>query len=156
MAQTSHRVLPSKPGKDNQLIRMGRPKKQTINEALGGMKGGEAREGFLGTGNIVHKPDFVSQETLSSTEKMRKKHLQVILGQVIEPNAISSKSSPAMDRRSLVTKLGKSTLAELLRLTPDSLKTMSHEELEQIASDAKSLEEDVKADMQNLYLDVSP
>jgi hypothetical protein len=158
VAQRTHKFLPQKPGKENQLIRRGRPPKElTLNEAMAGkLKEGEVRTGFLGEGNIIHKPDYIVQESLSVEEKARKKALQAILSQVIEPNAISNKSSPQMDRRSLVNKLNRSTLDDLLRLCSDRLQRMTSTELQEIATGKEELTEADKAEVQNLYIDVSP
>src|SRR4030042_843810 len=135
----THKTLPPKPGKEDQFIKVGSP--GTVKEALAGKFEGKGRGGFLG-GNIIRKDDYVVQENLSVDEKAQKKALQVLLGQTIEPNAISSKSTPAMDRRSLVTKLGKSTLDDILRLCPERLKAMNSKELQEVLAGNDPLSED--------------
>ena len=146
--------LPPKPGKTELLIKQkGAP--SNVATALAGMKGGESRSGFLGEGNIIRKPDFVVSEDLGMNEKAQKKMLQTFLGQVIEPTALSSKSSPSMDRRALVNKLNRSTLSDLLRLVPERLRQMSAKQLEETIA-TNSIMEEEKADIQNLYMDASP
>jgi len=129
----------------------------TLNEATAGpMKEGETRAGFLGEGNIIRKPDYVAQDGRTAEDKARKKALQTILGQTIEPNALSSKSSPAMDRRALVNKLSRGTLEDLLRLCPERLKDMTIGDLQEVIAGTVELSEWDKAEIQNLYMDVSP
>ena len=160
MAQpTTHkRVTMNKPGRDSLMVPMGRGNKETtIGQAIAGMRGGENREGFLGDGtNLIKKPGYEATEDLSAMEKQQKKLWQNLLGKVIEPNALSSKSSPAMDRRSLVTKLNRSLLEEILRLVPDSMKRLSNEELQKLNENPDLISESDKAEIQTLYLDVSP
>jgi hypothetical protein len=144
-----------KPGKENLLVPMGRGK--NINEAIAGMKGGETRSGYLGTGeNLLKKPGYVAMEDLSQEEKEQKRLLQELLGKVIEPNALSTKSSPEMDRRSLIGKLKKSLMDDLLKLVPKSIKEMSNEELRSLVSSIETMDEADKAEIQSLYMDVSP
>ena len=141
-------MLGPKPGKDEMFIKIGHPK--DIKEATTGMKGGESREGFLGEGNIIRKPDYVPKPD-DVQSLMHKKVIQKRLLEIIDPNPLSAKSTVEMDRRSLVNKLKKSSLADLKRLLPKRLGNMDPRELEI----AEILEEE-KAEIQDLYKDVSP
>ena len=139
-------VLPPKPGKEHLLIR---PK--TVSEATAGMQGKEAREGFLGAGNIIRKPDFVVSESLSERERIRKRAIQKFLATVIQPNALSSKSTAEMDKRALVNKINRSTLTELERFLPEHICEMDTSGMEQM-----TLEEVDQEEIQNRYMAISP
>lgn len=153
MVTKTKTYLPPKP---KNLVPMGTKNPETVNEALAGpIPEGETRTGFLGKGNTVHKADYLPSEALSAMEKQQKKLLQDFLGKTIEPVSLSMKSTGELDKRALVNKLRKSMLTELLRLVPERIKSMTPEELEQ-ASRENTITEEEKAEIQSLYLDVSP
>ena len=148
--------LEPKPGKSKLLIKS-RQNPGSVNEALVGMRGGEERTGFLGSGNLSRKPDYVSpSENLDGDEKERKRLLQNLLTKTIEPNSLSSKSTHEMDRRSLARKLNKRSLDELWVFLPEKVKRLSNEKLKSIVEGVDSLSEEDKADIQTLYMEVSP
>lgn len=159
MART-RTILPPKPGKEQLLIKSGRNKASntpTIKEATAGMQRGEVRTGFLGEGNLLHKPDFIpGPENLGPDGVARKRVTQDLLAKWIIPNSLSAKSTPELDRKSMVNKLRKSTLAELQRLLPESVNELTTEQLKQIFAGESDIGDEQKAEIQDLYLNVSP
>ena len=156
MAPTKERKTMVKPGKDNLLVPMGRGQEITIDEATAGMKSG-SRSGYLGTGeNLLKKPGYVATENLSEMEKIQKKLLRDLLIKVIEPNSLGNRSTPAMDRRSLVNKINRLLLDEILKMVPEDYRSMKNEDLQKFASNPDLLSEGDKAQIQLLYMDISP
>ena len=143
-------MMGAKPGKERLLIK--RP--STVAEATAGMKSG-SREGFLGEGNIIRLPDTDSTEHLSMTELAEKRQIQKLLLDAITPNSLSVKSTEVMDRRSLVSKLNRCSLDVLKRMLPERIAKMSSTDLESSAEE-NGITEEEKADIQMLYLAVSP
>lgn len=153
-------LLPSKPGKEHLLIRQvrrGISGPETIVDALAGMQNTTSASGFLSGGNIIRKPDYVERENLSEEDLVRLRWIRKILSIVIEPNQLSMRSTPEMDRRALVSKLNKAPLSTLIRLLPQSLKDKSATELKEVLGNTTDLiTDDEKAEIQELYRDVSP
>lgn len=148
MARTKT-MLPPKPGKENLLISLN---KKNVNEALAGVHKAGGYTGFLGDGNIVKKPDYEAPpETLTASDKARKKAIADLLMAVIEPVQLSSKSTIEMDRRSLLNKIKKQSLDELRRFLPTRVKHLPTENLQ-----ADQLPEDEKAEIQDAYKEISP
>ena len=149
------KYLPQKPGKENLLIKQRGAK--GIGDALAGMKGGEARTGFLGDGNIVRKPDYMPKpENLDASELALKKTIQKLLISVIQPNPLSSKSTTEMDKRSLVNKLNRSSLVQLKGFLPSRIKRMPVEKVQQILDGTAAIEEEEKVEIQTFYMNISP
>lgn len=147
------KFLPPKPGKDKLLIKGTQGKKpETLDEAIKDMKSG-GRSGFLGEGNIIRKPDY-RPEVDSSTNLPMKRAIQMLLINTIQPNPLSIKSSPEMDKRSLVNKINRRSLSELKQLLPNGMKYIPLEELNTILE--KGMSDEDKAEIQNLYMEVSP
>lgn len=150
------KMLGVKPGKENLLIKRQANNPGTITEAMQGIKKGGAYSGFLGDGNIVRKPEYAPTETLSSDEAKRKQVIQKFLLAIVEPNQLSVKSTPEADKRSFANKLKKSLLKEIERMLPEQYRTQPTDVLEQIASNSSVVSEDEKAEIQDLYKEVSP
>lgn len=150
------RVLGPKPTKDQLFIKSGKgAAPSTITEAMAGMSPGDERSGRLG--QSTRKPDYVPEpENLDRVGAARKKALQDMLAKVIQPISLGIKATPAMDLRSLVNKLKKQTLVELERFLPLTVKQLTTEQLEQVASGETDIEEEDKAEIQSLYMDISP
>ena len=147
MVTRTKKMLPPKPGKEHLLIKSGA---KSIGEALAGMKGGESRTGFLGDGNIVRKPDYEPIPESPQDVKL-KRAIQQLLVSIIEPNPLSNKSTNEADKRSLVRKLSKTARNDLIRFLPERLKNMAPEELAIV-----EVSEGEKAEIQDLYLEISP
>lgn len=143
------KMLAPKPEKDKMFVPVG-TKVQTINEAMKGVHTAGEHVGFLG-GNIIRKPDYIQREELSADEKEQKKAIQALLLSVIQPNELSSKSTPEADRRSLVNKFNKSTLDDLLRMLPVDLRSFSASEIKEY-----QISEAERADIQEIYKERSP
>ena len=151
------KFLPQKPGKSALLVPAGRKNPETIADATHGMQRGEARTGFLHGVNLARKPDFIPvAENLSENEKVRKGVCRDLLIKLIIPNALSTKSTPEQDRRSLSGKLNKLNLVELERFLPDRLRQASVDELQTILNGDGSLTEEEKNHMQDSYRNISP
>lgn len=152
------RFLGPKPTKDQLFIKSGKGAKSepaTITEAMAKMSPGDERSGHLGKSNRL--PDYVPEpENLDRTGANRKKAVQDLLAKVIQPISLGIKATPAMDERSLVNKLKKQTLVELERFLPATVNRLTTEQLLQVASGESDIEEEDKAEIQTLYMDISP
>lgn len=143
------KMLEPKPSKEELFIKK-RP--QSVNEALAGVHKAGEYTGFLGDGDIVRKPDYEPpKEVLDDEGKALKKAITNLLMNVIEPFQLSSKSTIEMDKRSFFNKLKKSSLDELKRFLPKHLKKMTSEKLETM-----TITDEEKAEMQDLYREISP
>lgn len=144
-----------KPKKKDLLVKRGRKESDTTVEgAMAGMKGGEARGGDL-WGKTTRSVDMPEPDNLDADGIARKRAIVSLLTSVIMPNSLSSKSTPEMDKRSLINKLNKSTFVEIKRLVPDRIKRMSTEKLQGILDGTEEVLDEEKVEMQNLYMDTS-
>ncbi len=154
--------LPPKPGKEKLLIPLRKSQQSQqnpgdIGQALKAMHGGEIRTGFLGTGDIVRKPDTLPEVDMLDAEGVaRKKAIQALLAKVIQPNSLSNKSSKEQDKRSLVFKLSKCSMRELMRLLPEVVACLTTRQMEDIANGITNIAEADEAGIQERYIDLSP
>ncbi len=143
------KTLAPKPSKEELFIKK-RP--QSVNEALAGVHKAGGYTGFLGDGDLLAKPDYVPPpEKLDAEGKVLKQTIINLLMRLIEPSQLSSKSTPEMDKRSFFNKLKKSSLDELKRFLPKRLKKMTSVQLE-----SASITDEEKAEMQDIYREISP
>lgn len=155
------RFLGPKPKKEKLFIKSGKgasSEPATISEAMANMSQGDERSGRLGGKHKnLRLPDYVPEpENLDRTGANRKKAVQDLLAKVIQPISLGIKATPDMDKRSLVNKLKKQTLVELERFLPTTVNRLTTEQLEQVASGETDIEEEDKAEIQSLYMDISP
>ena len=151
MVTRTRKMLAPKPGK-NELLIPRQNSVKSVNEALAGVHKAGGYTGFLGDGNIVTKPDYVVPvENLTDAEKARKKAITDLLMNVIEPVQLSSKSTLEADRRSLFNKLKKTSLEDLRNFLPGNMKHTPTESLQ-----ADQLSDEQKAEIQELYKEISP
>lgn len=155
------KTLPPKPGKDKLLVPVGRKetKAENIGEATKGMEPGEARSGFLiGRKNYnTRQPDYMPPpENLTAEETARKKIIRDLLGKIIIPNSLSSKSTPEMDKRSLINKLNRLRLEELISFLPERVLTLTNEQLSQIVAGESDIYEEEKVEIQDKFVKISP
>ena len=127
-----------------------------LTKALAGMKPGEKREGFLG-GEGSRKPDYIpEEEVLSPAEAERKRIIFELLMKWVVPNELSAKSTPRIDKRSLASKLNKTTLARLLGFLPPWFKDVPTKKLTAYLDGEEELSDADHAYIQDQYKDISP
>jgi hypothetical protein len=144
------KVLAPKPSKEQMFVKVGQ-RPASVNEALKEVHKSGAYTGFLGEGDVVKKPDYVPPEEILDTDGIaRKKAVTDLLIKTIEPNQLSSKSTPEMDKRALFSKLKKSSLDELLRFLPSRVKKLHTEQLQ------AELTNEEKLEVQDNYKEISP
>jgi len=128
--------------------------------ALTGM-GGEGKEerrvGFLGGINETRLPDYVPEREVLSIEEAEKKTLitQLLLKWIV-PNELSSRSKPELDKKSLASKLHKTTLKGLMDFLPDWFSSVAINNLKSYISGEEELSDEDKAEIQDRYKDISP
>lgn len=146
-----------KPDKSNLLVKMGR--KDTPETADGILKEMGNKTEASGVKHFYpkkHPPVIAEPEVLDEEGVAQKRALIDLLTKLIIPNALSSRSTPEQDKRSLVLKLNRCELKELKGLVPDRIKRMSVEKLKSILDGTDDIKEEEKVEIQSLYMDISP
>jgi len=151
------KILAPKPGKEEMLVKMGRKgNPENVTDAVAGMQRGEKRSGSLGD-DTAKLPDRTPEmENLDVDGKARKGAIKSLLINTIQPTSLGFKSTPDMDRRAFVNKANRMTLAELRRFMPERVDSLTTEQLKDIASGESDIFEEEKAEIQTIYMDLSP
>ncbi len=102
------------------------------------------------------KPEVMTQVAPTDDEKARKVVIQTLLIRNITPNRLGSKYTSEDARQSLVRKMDKSLLAELVRFLPERLNGLSTEALLAIVEGTESITDEERVYIQDKYKDISP
>ncbi len=102
------------------------------------------------------RPEVMTQVGPTEDEKARKVVIQTLLIRNITPMRLGSKYTAEDCRQSLIRKMDKSTLDNLVRFLPERLNALSTEAILAIVEGTESITDEERVYIQDKYKELSP